>query len=193
MSRHIYLCRHGETDWNRARRIQGRTDIDLNETGKAQAAALSLFFRRERPQADIVVSSPMMRALSTARTVAAHLGLECVTDEDLIEINTGEFTGQYLSELDRDPIWQAHLTDPWHVGYGLNGESAESVRDRMMRAVMRYERAILVTHASPIRHVILNLFDIDPKHLYDIHIANAAATYVILRENGPKLMYMNRA
>lgn len=192
MAKHLYLCRHGETEWNRERRIQGRTDIELSAEGEAQAAALGQFFVRERPKADIIVSSPMKRAQKTAQIVAETLGLPCVTDDDIIEVHTGVFTGKKLNDLADDPAWQAHLADPWHVGFGTGGESAEAVRERMMRAVTRYERAIFVTHATPIRHVILDAFDIDTKHLYDIHIANAAATYILFREHGPKLMYMNR-
>ncbi len=190
--KHLYLCRHGETDWNRERRIQGRTDIPLNEKGREQARELALFFQSEKPKADIVVTSPMSRAYETAKCVADALGLECRVDEDLTEIHTGVFTGCRLDDLKGDALWQTHLQDPWKAGYGEGGESADEVRERMQRVVERYERAIIVSHASPIRHVILNLFDMPGIHLYHLHIENAASTYITINSERAKLMYMNR-
>ncbi len=190
--KHLYLCRHGETSWNAERRIQGRTDIELNECGLEQARKLADFFVREQPKADIVVCSPMKRAFQTAECVASVLGLECRVDEDLTEIHTGEFTGRKLDELSKEPMWLAHLEDPWNVGYGEYGETAEHVRERMIRAIGRYDRAIVVSHASPIRHVLLYLFDIPFYHLYHLCIENAAATYVTVRDTYSKLMYLNK-
>ncbi|WP_209560889.1 histidine phosphatase family protein [Frigoribacterium sp. PvP032] len=69
----LYLVRHGETDWNRARRIQGATDIPLNDLGRSQAAeAGDLLARRSF---DRVVASPLSRAAETGSIIAARLGL----------------------------------------------------------------------------------------------------------------------
>ena len=69
----LYLVRHGETDWNRARRIQGATDIPLNDLGRRQAAeAGDLLARRT---VDRVVASPLSRAAETGAIIAARLGL----------------------------------------------------------------------------------------------------------------------
>ena len=59
----LFLVRHGETEWNRERRIQGRTDIPLNETGRAQARATGALLARRRW--DAVLSSPLSRARET--------------------------------------------------------------------------------------------------------------------------------
>ena len=64
----LYLVRHGETDWNRSRRIQGRTDIELNDTGREQALATSRLLARREWNA--VISSPLSRALETASIIA---------------------------------------------------------------------------------------------------------------------------
>ena len=69
----LYLVRHGETDWNRQRRIQGLTDIPLNDTGRAQAEAAAALI--ERSEWDLVVSSTLGRARETAAILARGLGL----------------------------------------------------------------------------------------------------------------------
>ncbi|AMB58477.1 histidine phosphatase family protein [Microterricola viridarii] len=72
------IVRHGETDWNAQRRIQGRTDIPLNETGRAQAAATGAALhaaQSEHGNWDAIVSSPLSRAHETAQIIAATLGL----------------------------------------------------------------------------------------------------------------------
>ena len=67
----LYLVRHGETDWNRQRRIQGLTDIPLNETGRRQARDTGMLLRRRRW--DGVFSSPLSRAVETASIIAVRL------------------------------------------------------------------------------------------------------------------------
>ncbi len=69
----LYLVRHGETEWNRLRRIQGLTDIPLNDTGREQARRTGMLLTR-RPIAR-VYASPLGRARETAEIIARELGL----------------------------------------------------------------------------------------------------------------------
>ncbi|MHA6668163.1 histidine phosphatase family protein [Homoserinimonas sp. A447] len=97
---YLYLVRHGETDWNQARRIQGSTDIELNDTGREQARATGRLLGRRRW--DGVVTSPLSRAAETASIIAAELGLpEPAMLDALVERNYGEaegLTGEQLLE-----------------------------------------------------------------------------------------------
>lgn len=69
----IYLLRHGETDWNRQGRLQGRTDIGLNETGRRQVARAAEALAQVCPRMDLIVSSPLSRAYESAGIAARKL------------------------------------------------------------------------------------------------------------------------
>ncbi|SKA84416.1 probable phosphoglycerate mutase [Agreia bicolorata] len=88
----LVLVRHGETDWNLGRRIQGRTDIPMNDTGRAQAEAAAERLADEEWHA--IVTSPLDRARETARIIAERLGLgELQVDDRLVERAYGEAEG----------------------------------------------------------------------------------------------------
>ena len=90
-STRICFIRHGETDWNVTKRIQGQTDIPLNETGHAQALAMA--FNVAHHHFNAIYSSDMQRALVTAQMVAARSGLEVNVEPKLRERHYGIFQG----------------------------------------------------------------------------------------------------
>ena len=92
----IFLIRHGETAWNAERRLQGHLDIPLNEEGERQAAALARALAGET--VDLIVSSDLSRAASTARAVAERHGLPLHTDAALRERCFGAFEGLLYDE-----------------------------------------------------------------------------------------------
>lgn len=98
----LYLLRHGETDWNKEWRLQGSFDIPLNEKGIAQAQDAAL--RYKDLSFDVVISSPLQRALNTARIIAEPHGLTVQTDERLREICFGDLEGKSVEESNRDPV-----------------------------------------------------------------------------------------
>lgn len=98
----LVLVRHGETEWNRAQRVQGRTDIPLNETGRRQARETGRRLRQRGERFDAVVASPLSRAADTARLIAEELGqagdVELV--EALVERDYGGAEGMTGAEID---------------------------------------------------------------------------------------------
>ena len=95
----LYLVRHGETEWNRLRRIQGLTDIPLNDTGREQARRTGMLLTR-RPIAR-VYASPLGRARETAEIIARELGLsEPELRDALVERNYGAAEGMSFHEID---------------------------------------------------------------------------------------------
>lgn len=100
----IYFIRHGETDWNRARRYQGQANIPLNDKGREQARRNGRELRTLLPAIAEAkfVSSPLDRTLETMRIVRTELGLapgEFEIDPRLIELNYGHWEGQLASDL----------------------------------------------------------------------------------------------
>jgi broad specificity phosphatase PhoE len=94
---HLYLVRHGETDWNREQRLQGALDVPLNSAGVAQARRLADYFV---PLPIVcVVSSPLARASATAAILAEACACPHTTDARLREIDHGMWSGRTLPEL----------------------------------------------------------------------------------------------
>ena len=101
----VILIRHGETDWNQSRRIQGgNSDTQLNQRGQRQVENLALRLRPEKIEA--IYSSPLQRALDTAQAIALYHQLSVDIEPDLKEIDVGELEGvpiarigKYLSQL----------------------------------------------------------------------------------------------
>jgi len=146
----LYLVRHGETDWNRARRIQGSTDIPLNDTGRGQAAATGrLLARRDW---DAIYSSPLSRAFETASIIAGEVGLGAPERVDaLVERHYGEAEGLADPELARR--FPGDTPVPGR-------ESREEVAARAMPALLELaerhpdQAIIVVGHGGFIRAVL---------------------------------------
>ena len=144
----LLLARHGETDWNLGRRVQGHTDIPLNATGIAQAQSLA-----ERLATEPLVaaySSDLARARDTAATVAAPHGLSVSIDPDLREKNFGSWEG--LTDTEISARFPAATRGAWG-----DGETTEEVAERVVAALLRVRQAhpaglvLVVSHGGPLR------------------------------------------
>jgi broad specificity phosphatase PhoE len=168
MATTILLARHGETDWNAARRVQGHTDVPLNERGREQARALAAELREER--LDAVYASDLLRAHETARIVAATQGLEVTVLPDLRERNFGTWEGLTDVEvLARFP--HAH-TGPWG-----DAETREELSQRVLAALRRIAeahpggRVLVVAHGGPLRAVLHAAGGDASAHIVNCHVA----------------------
>jgi broad specificity phosphatase PhoE len=155
----LYLVRHGETDWNAQRRIQGSTDIPLNAMGRAQAATTGrLLARREW---DGIYSSPLSRAMETASIIAEEVGLDRPqTIDAIVERNYGAAEGLNWVEID-----QQFPGDTVVPGRETHPEVAARVLPALTAlASSRPGTALLVvTHGGVIRSV-LNAVDPNVTH-----------------------------
>jgi probable phosphoglycerate mutase len=155
----IYFVRHGETDWNVARRIQGHTDIPLNDTGRAQARRNGQTLKTvvRDAAAFTFVSSPLGRAHETMRIVRAELGLPPTTfaqDERLKELNFGQLEGMPWigDQLARDPsLYPERAYDPF-TWRPLNGESYADLTKRLESWIATLSGPVIaVSHGGVMR------------------------------------------
>jgi len=153
----ILLARHGETDWNLGRRVQGHTDVPLNATGIAQAQALADELASEPIVA--VYSSDLERARDTARAVAARHGLPVWTDPDLREKHFGSWEGLTDTEI------RQHFPDAKRGSWG-DAETTEAVEKRAVAAIARMRARypggllLVISHGGPLRALLAH-FDFE--------------------------------
>lgn len=150
----IALVRHGETDWNRERRVQGRTEIPLNETGKAQASAAGERLRAAAPGAwKLVHASPLGRAIETAELIAEGLGLAAPAINDgLWERDFGEAEGLLQPEI--EARWPGQRGIPAAEPLDVVAERSAAAIDQIFRTA---PGSIVVAHGAMLRAGIAQL------------------------------------
>jgi 2,3-bisphosphoglycerate-dependent phosphoglycerate mutase len=152
----ILLARHGESDWNRARRWQGFADRPLTELGREQAVALAE--RLAETELDAVYSSDLQRARETAEIVARSKGLRVETTPGLREVDVGSWSGLTRAEAEaRFPDAYARWLER---GEGWDdGETYAEMGRRVVGAILRIAakhpngRVLVVAHGGSIRAV----------------------------------------
>ncbi|GLI27794.1 putative phosphatase PhoE [Agromyces rhizosphaerae] len=142
----IVFVRHGETEWNRARLLQGRTDIPLNDHGRAQAAAASVLLADRL--AETLVTSPLGRAVETGRILAERAGLTVAgTLDDLVERDFGEAEGLLVPDA----------RERWGSEYpGAETDAALAARGRAVveHLAATHRAVIAVAHGTFIRAAV---------------------------------------
>ncbi len=154
----FFVLRHGQTDWNREARLQGSTDIPLNTIGREQAKTAGEVLLGQG--IDLIVASPLSRALETAQIVGARLGLEPIIDPRLIERNFGRFEGMTIDEvqLHRKEMrsFMNPVADVDGKHYPDNAEPLPAVIDRVFACVNDHragKKALFVCHGIPFRAI----------------------------------------
>ncbi|MFJ6199690.1 histidine phosphatase family protein [Micromonospora sp. NPDC092111] len=161
----LVVWRHGNTDWNAASRVQGQTDVSLNDLGREQARAAAPLLAALRP--DAVVASDLSRAADTAAALAQLTGLPVRTDPRLRERHFGQWQGLALTEAaERFPAeyarWRAGDPDP---GAGI--EPLDDLGKRVGEALLAAAEladggtVVIATHGGAARQGVGHLLDWD--------------------------------
>jgi broad specificity phosphatase PhoE len=193
----IILVRHGQTEWNREERFRGRIDVDLNETGRAQAEACARHIAaRWTPSA--VYSSPLSRAVHTAEPIAHRCGLHVQRLEGLTDIDYGEWHG--LTPEDARMRWpdltEAWLRTPGRVG-PPGGESLGALQKRVLAAVQFLTRThvdgtiVAVAHKVVNRVLLLTAVDADLDAFFRVGQATGAINVIEATEQVLRAVVMN--
>ncbi|NIJ03603.1 histidine phosphatase family protein [Frigoribacterium faeni] len=180
----LYLVRHGETDWNRARRIQGATDIPLNDLGRRQAAEAGDLLARRRVER--VLASPLSRAAETGSIIARRLGLPAPELVPAVaERRYGDAEGLTGSEVERR----------FPAGTPVPGrEGRRELLARVLPVLVDVGRSagegpvVVATHGAVIRAVVTHVAGDDVLHLGvpirngSIHSFDVRDDALVLRE-----------
>ncbi|GAA3947176.1 histidine phosphatase family protein [Actinoplanes auranticolor] len=124
MTTRLIVWRHGNTDWNAGHRVQGQTDVPLNELGRQQAVDAAELLVRLRPTA--LVASDLSRAADTAAALAALTGLSVTYDERLRERSFGQWQGLTMTEV---MATRPEEYARWQAGADVIGGDVETLDD----------------------------------------------------------------
>ena len=146
----LVLWRHGQTVWNAERRFQGQSDSPLDETGKAQAERAARLLAALGP--DLIVSSDLSRAASTAAPLARLTGLTVTTDKDLRERYGGLWEGLNDGEIRaRWPAEHAAWMPPEGESSAVVAERAGAALERIAAGMEPGTLVVVVSHGAAIR------------------------------------------
>ncbi|MBB5265661.1 putative phosphoglycerate mutase [Catenibacillus scindens] len=154
----LYILRHGQTTWNAARRIQGSTDIELNEKGRQAARNTGKAWEDMGLHFDAVYSSPLKRAYETACLASAYTGLEVHRDKRLRELCFGVLEGEdvtHINDPGTDPLHGCFFEHPERYQRPEGGESLEELCARvqsfledLMKKYTHGERILVAGHGA---------------------------------------------
>jgi broad specificity phosphatase PhoE len=179
----IWLVRHGQTDWNLARRYQGQTDIPLNQTGIDQGKTLAQKISEEK--FDAIYASDLSRAAATAQLLADALHMTIHTDVRLREIHQGVWEGMSLDEVQEKYAddFKHGAEDPTY-SRAPGGESVAEVAIRMASAADEIAqkhpngKVLLVSHGLAVSTLYCQANNISLTRVYDYIPDNAVPIHI---------------
>lgn len=191
----VLLARHGETDWNVAKRVQGTTDIPLNEKGIKQAELLCENLEKENVNLCRIYSSRQIRALTTAEIVGSKYHVVVKVIPGLEEMNLGLFEGHTWDEIE---ILYPDELKKWQSDKRYNktpgGESYQDLLERLFAAFDRIMKEVkddlnsggdvlVLTHGNVMMALLTLKNDLDFENSYTvINIENAQAIKLELED-----------
>ncbi|MCR4842098.1 MAG: histidine phosphatase family protein [Eubacterium sp.] len=196
------MIRHGETDWNAARKVQGRVDIPLNDYGRQLAVWTAEGLRKEGIVFDRAYSSPLIRARETAEIILEGTGIVPVIDERIIEIDFGDFDGFSIPAVKEDAKYSRFariFLDPSSYE-PVNGESIQDLYDRARDFVENElypqrsldDTVLVAAHGAMIRGLLNVIDDVPIEAFWKKKQANCSVNRVHLDEDGFKIVYESK-
>jgi len=183
------LLRHGDTELSPEHRFSGLRDHPLSADGIRQAQAAACRLASGAP-IDVVVSSPLRRAVATAAIAAGELGLTTVIEDDLRETDYGDWDGFTLSEIQQrwPEAAAAWRRDPEQAPPG--GESFADTAHRVNRACDRLVRKhggkalLVVSHVTPIKILLCRALGVPLSTLYRLYLGSACINEIQWHDRG---------
>jgi broad specificity phosphatase PhoE len=190
VKRIVLLIRHGQTTWNVQHRLPGQLPgIELTAAGREQAQRLAEALRVLPLSA--IISSPLERAVETARFLARGRDLIIHYEPDLADIELGRWSGQVFDDLDtHDAAWKAFVRNPTVAPLGV--ETFPALEERVVAAVDRWLQRettgvlpAFVAHADVIKLLIAHYTGLEAGRARSLLIDNASVSVVELKAGQP--------
>ena len=190
----VILVRHGETEWNKTRRLQGcGSNTGLNQRGKQHAESLALRLKSERIQA--IYSSPLKRAMDTARAIAHYHRLTVDVEPALREMDIGELEGISVSQTGN--LIDQYTTALLQGNKMPGGESLPEVQQRVWSTIQRLANQhsgggiVVVTHFFPILTIICSVLDLPLSQIGRLKLVPGSITILSFEEKVQRLALFN--
>ncbi len=198
MRTRLLLVRHGESEGNAARRLQGWLDTRLTERGREQARLLARRLEHYEGQIAAIYTSPLSRAYETAQVLAQRLELPLTTDERLREIHLGALTGLTWDEVvARFPEYARAIVEQQRRPPIPGGEDREAFADRVWEAITEIverhpdEDVLIVAHGGTINAYLVRLLGMDPQRRVPFLVGNASLSIVQMEDGRPHILLLN--
>ena len=193
--RRIIFARHGQTEWNKELRFQGKTNVQLTETGRQQAHALAE--RLSSWPLEVVYTSPLDRAKFTAYAIAERHNITPIELNELQEIDFASWEGQSIPLLKKE---QHEAYARWRADPFFNppkgAESWEHLHIRLTRAVKiildgSQKRIAVVSHGGIMRAIYAVFLGLNPHKVWNMEVSNCAMSGVVMSNGRPCLAFTN--
>jgi broad specificity phosphatase PhoE len=182
----LYLVRHGETEWSRARRHTGRTDLPLSPAGEAEAKALGRHL--DGLAVDRVLSSPLARAAVTARL--AGFGDRVEVTDALLELDYGEYEGRTTPEIRASrPGWDL-FRDGCPGGETVE-DAAGRARPLLAELAAAGGRALLFSHGHQLRVLTACYLGLPPEAARHLFLGTASLSVLGVEHEWPAILLWN--
>ncbi|MHA7650906.1 histidine phosphatase family protein [Mycobacterium sp. ML4] len=196
----VLLLRHGRSTSNTAGVLAGRSEgVDLDDKGREQAAGL--IDRIGDLPIRAVVSSPLLRCRATVQPLAEALCLEPLIDDELAEVDYGEWTGRKLSDLVNEPLWRVVQAHPSAVVFP-GGEGLAQVQARAVAAVREHDRRlseefagdvlwVACTHGDVIKSLIADAYGMHLDSFQRVNADPASVSVIRYTPLRPFVLHVN--
>lgn len=189
----LYIIRHGETPWNTQLRLQGQTDIELNEKGRA-LAEVTAHALQEIPF-DMAITSPLSRAGETAEIVLGGRDIPLLEDERIREISFGEMEGRYISKEEKENpksefycfFHDTERYEPVKGGESLDELCARTAAflDELKQKQEWMDRTILIsTHGAASRALLSHISKVPRRDFWQGGVPKNCAVTIVDLEHG---------
>ncbi len=193
--KNIYLIRHGESEYNAKKIIQGHIDTNLSPKGFVQARLVGEYLKKFNIQK--IISSDLRRAYQTATTISDILDMEVIIDKRIREMHFGEWEGRTYEHIYQNNLedFQNWLKNP--VACPLpSQEDIKKFVNRLNLFIndlkkMEEENIAVVAHGGSIQGIICLLCDLGIQNIWGLMHNNTGISLVQLNENRTNLKFLN--